>query len=328
MKVYVTRVIPEIGIQMMKNAGIIVSQWTEKRELTQEELVARCKENDGLLTAGSNEINKEFLNACKHLKVISLLSVGYDRVDVAEASRLKIPIGNTPDVLSAATADISFFLMLAVSRKAFYLHKKIINGQWGFYEPTVDLGIELQGRTLGIWGLGKIGLEMARRCVGAYKMKVIYCNRHNNIEAEKELNAVKVSFDELLEQSDVLSIHTALTDETKGKFNKDAFDKMKNTAIFINSARGTIHNEEDLAEALTSGSIWGAGLDVTNPEPMHADNPLLNMPNVAVLPHIGSATKEARDAMAVIAAKNIIAGLQGKRLPHVVNTEIYQPEAE
>lgn len=328
MKVYVTRVIPEIGIQMMKNAGIIVSQWTEKRELTQEELIARCKESDGLLSAGSHEINKEFLNACTHLKVISLLSVGYDRVDVAEAGRLKIPIGNTPDVLSAATADTSFLLMLAVSRKAFYLHKKIINGQWGFYEPTVDLGIELQGRTLGIWGLGKIGLEMARRCVGAYKMKVIYCNRHNNIEAEQELNAVKVSFDQLLEQSDVLSIHTALTDETKGKFNKDAFDKMKNTAIFINSARGAIHNEEDLAEALNNGSIWGAGLDVTNPEPMHADNPLLSMPNVAVLPHIGSATKEARDAMAVIAAKNIIAGLQGKRLPHVVNPEIYQAESE
>ena len=328
MKVYVTRVIPEIGIQMMKNAGIIVSQWTEKRELTQEELIARCKESDGLLSAGSHEINNEFLNACRHLKVISLLSVGYDRVDVAEADRLKIPIGNTPDVLSGATADISFLLMLAVSRKAFYLHKKIINGQWGFYEPTIDLGMELQGRTLGIWGLGKIGLEMARRCVGAYKMKVIYCNRHNNIEAEKELNAVKVSFDELLEQSDVLSIHTALTDETKGKFNRDAFDKMKNTAIFINSARGAIHNEEDLAEALKSGSIWGAGLDVTNPEPMHADNPLLNMPNVAVLPHIGSATTEARDAMAVIAAKNIIAGLQGKRLPHAVNPEIYEPEAE
>lgn len=328
MKVYITRVIPEIGIQMMKNAGIIVSQWTEKRELTQEELIARCKESDGLLSAGSHEINKEFLNACTHLKVISLLSVGYDRVDVAEAGRLKIPIGNTPDVLSGATADISFLLMLAVSRKAFYLHKKIINGQWGFYEPTIDLGMELQGRTLGIWGLGKIGLEMARRCVGAYKMKVIYCNRHNNIEAEQELNAVKVSFDELLEQSDVLSIHTALTDETKGKFNKDAFDKMKNTAIFINSARGAIHNEEDLAEALTSGSIWGAGLDVTNPEPMHADNPLLNMPNVAVLPHIGSATQEARDAMAVIAAKNTIAGLHGKRLPHVVNPEIYQAEAE
>ncbi len=323
MKVYVTRVIPEIGIQMMMNAGITVSQWAEKRNMTEQELISRCKENDALLSAGSNDINKEFLNECAHLKVISLYSVGYDRVDVAEASRLKIPVGNTPDVLSAATADIAFLLMLAVSRKAFYLHKKIINRQWGFYDPATDLGIELRGRTLGIWGLGKIGLEMARRCVVAYKMKVIYCNRNYNFEAEKEFNAVKVSFNTLLEQSDILSIHTALTNETKGKFNKDAFDKMKNTSIFINTARGAIHNEEDLTEALKNGSIWGAGLDVTNPEPMHPDNPLLQMPNVAVLPHIGSATKEARDAMAVIAAKNIIAGLQGKRLPYLVNPEIY-----
>lgn len=323
MKVYVTRVIPEIGSQMMKDAGITVSQWTEKRNMTREEFIARCKESDALLSAGTNSIDKDFLNECSHLKVISLFSVGYDRVDIAEASRLKIPVGNTPDVLSAATADVAFLLMLAVSRKAFYLHQKIINGGWGFSDPTADLGIELKGCTLGIWGLGKIGTEMARRCVGAYEMKVIYCNRHNNIEAERELNAGKVSFDELLEQSDVLSIHTALTDETKGKFSKDAFDKMKNTAIFINTARGSIHNEEDLTEALKNGSIWGAGLDVTNPEPMRADNPLLQLPNVAILPHIGSATKQARDGMAVIAAKNIIAGLQGKRLPYPVNTEVY-----
>lgn len=324
MKVYVTRVIPEIGIQMMKDAGLTVSQWTEKRNMTPEELVARCKENDALLSAGSNDINHEFLHECAHLKVISLYSVGYDRVDIAEATRLKIPVGNTPDVLSAATADVAFLLMLAVSRKAFFLHKKILSNEWGFYDPTNNLGIELQGCTLGIWGLGKIGTEMARRCVGAYKMKVIYCNRHNNLEAEKELNAVKVSFDELLQQSDVLSIHTALTDETKGKFDKNVFGKMKNNSIFINTARGAIYNEDDLVDALRSGSIWGAGLDVTNPEPMHPDNPLLNMPNVAVLPHIGSATRQARDGMAVIAAKNVIAGLQGKPLPHLVNTDVYQ----
>lgn len=322
MKVYVTRVIPEVGIKMLQDAGLMVDVWTEKRNLTEQELIERCKESDALLSAGSNNIGREFLNECRHLKVISLYSVGYDRVDVAEASRLKIPIGNTPDVLSAATADVAFLLMLAVSRKAFYMHKKILSGEWGFYDPTVNLGMELKGKTLGIWGLGKIGSEMARRCIGAYNMKVVYCNRHNNTEAEKEFNAVKVSFDELLEQSDVLSVHTALTSETKGKFDKSAFAKMKNTAIFINTARGGIHNEEDLIEALQNGTIWGAGLDVTNPEPMHADNPLLNMPNVAVLPHIGSATKEARDGMAIIAAKNVIAGLQGKPLPHQVNQEI------
>ena len=323
MKVFVTRVIPEIGIKMMEDAGITVNQWTEKRNPAAEELIVRCKENDALISAGANNIDKQFLNECAHLKVISLYSVGFDGVDVDEATRLKIPVGNTPDVLSAATADIAFLLMIAASRKAFYQHKRIINGDWGFYEPLANLGIELHSHTLGIWGLGKIGSEMARRCAGAFKMKVIYCNRHKNEEAERELGAVQVSFDELLKQSDVLSVHTALTEETKGKFNKDVFRKMKKSSIFINTARGGIHNEEDLIEALQNETIWGAGLDVTNPEPMQANNLLLQMPNVAVLPHIGSATVEARNAMAVIAAKNAIAGLRGERLPHPVNPEVY-----
>lgn len=319
MKVFVTRLIPAIGIEMMQDAGLTVEQWTEKRGLTKEELILHCRQADALLSAGQNQIDKAFLQACNHLKVISLLSVGYDNVDVAEATRLGIPIGNTPGVLNNATADTAFLLMLAASRKAFYQHKKIIKGDWGFYEPTTDLGIELYGKTLGIFGLGKIGLELAKRCTGAYNMKVIYHNRHNNEEAEKQVNATKVTFDELLQQSDVLSVHTALTSETKGKFDLAAFSKMKREAIFLNTARGAIHNEPDLIHALENGTIWGAGLDVTSPEPMQRDNPLLNMPNVAVLPHIGSATVEARNGMTVLAVKNIIAGLRGEVLPNAVS---------
>lgn len=319
MKVFVTRVIPAIGVQMMQDAGITVVQWTEKRGLTKEELIFHCRQYDALLSVGQNEIDKAFLYACSHLKVISLLSVGYDNVDVAEAARLAIPVGNTPGVLNNATADTAFLLMLAASRKAFYQHKKIIKGDWNFYEPTTDLEIELYGKTLGIFGLGKIGLEMAKRCTGAYNMNVIYHNRHTNREAEKLVRAGKVSFDELLLQSDVLSVHTALTAETKGKFDQAAFARMKREAIFINTARGAIHNEHDLIEALEHGTIWGAGLDVTSPEPMLPGNPLLNMPNVAVLPHIGSATIEARNGMAVLAARNVIAGLHGEALPNPVN---------
>jgi lactate dehydrogenase-like 2-hydroxyacid dehydrogenase len=328
MKVYVTRAIPDVAIDMIEKAGITVNIWKEKRNLSFEELVKNCKESDALLSAGAGNLNKEFLNECRHLKVISLYSVGYDRVDIAEATRLGIPVGNTPDVLSAATADVAFLLMLAVSRKAFYHHKRISRGDWGFSDPMADLGTELKGKTLGIWGLGKIGSEMARRCVGAYNMKVIYCNRHNQLDAEKEFNATKVSFDELLQQSDVLSVHTALTAETKGKFDLAAFQKMRSSAIFINTARGAIHNEEDLFTALRERMIWGAGLDVTNPEPMLPDNPLLEMSNVAVLPHIGSATKEAREGMAIIAAKNLIAGVLGEPLPHVVNPEVYEQKPE
>jgi lactate dehydrogenase-like 2-hydroxyacid dehydrogenase len=227
-------------------------------------------------------------------------------------------------VLSNATADTAFLLMMAVSRKAFFMHKRIIAGQWDFFEPLADLGIELTGKTLGILGLGKIGFEMAKRCKGAYQMKVIYHNRGTNAEAEKELGAIKVSFDELLRQSDVLSVHTSLTPETKNLFDKNAFSKMKSTSIFVNAARGGIHNEHDLTEALQNKTIWGAGLDVTNPEPMVHNNPLLAMENVAILPHIGSATMETREAMAKLAALNIIAGIKGERLPYPVNPEVYQ----
>jgi len=323
MKVFIPRIIPEAGMKLLKEAGLEVTVWTEKRALSKQELIDHCMGKDALLSV-SSRLDAAFLNACKHLKVIALHSVGYDNVDVEEATKLKIPVGNTPGVLSAATADTAFLLMLATSRKAFYMHKQIQKGKWGFFEPTANLGIELYGKTLGVCGLGKIGTEMARRCKGAYHMDIIYHNRHHNEEAENELGAVKVSFDELVKNSDVLTVHTALTPKTKGVFDYHIFSRMKPEAIFINTARGAIHNEEDLKRALEEGLIWGAGLDVTNPEPMHADNPLLDMPNVSVLPHIGSATVQTRDAMAVLAAKNIIAGLKGQRLPNIVNPEVYE----
>lgn len=326
MKVFVTRLIPEVGIKKLQNAGIEIVEWKEKRELSQPELIKYCKQCDALLSAGYNKMDAYFLNECSHLKVIALHSVGYDNVDIAEADRLKIPVGNTPGVLNGPTADIAFLLMLAVARKAFYLHEKIVKGDWKFFEPTANLGIQLYGKTLGIYGLGNIGFEMGKRCVGAYNMKVIYHNHNKNGRAENELNAEYVSFEELLKRSDVLSVHTNLSKETRGKFDKTVFEKMKETSIFINTARGAIHNEEDLIHALQNGTIWGAGLDVTNPEPMKKDNPLLTMPNAAVLPHIGSATFETRNEMADIATENIIAGLSGKRIPFPVNPEVYEKE--
>ena len=249
MKVFITRIIPEAGLKLLRDAGIEIHEWKKKRELTPAELIEYCKPCDALLVAGYNKIDAHFLQQCKHLKVVALHSVGFDSVDVPEATRLKIPIVNTPGVVSVATADTAFLLMLAVARKAFYLHKKIIKGEWKYFEPTVNLGIELTGKTLGIYGLGKIGFEMAKRCAGAYNMKIIYNNRHNNLEAEKTLNAKLVSFDELLNESDVISVHSVLSDETKGKFDKTSFEKMKPSSIFINTTRGRIHNEKDLVRA-------------------------------------------------------------------------------
>ncbi|MBO9727475.1 MAG: D-glycerate dehydrogenase [Chitinophaga sp.] len=319
MKVFTTRVIPEEGLLLLQRAGVTVKQWTERKELTLEDMIEQCKDQDALFYAGGRHIDRPFMEHARHLKVISLLSVGYDNVDLKAATELGIQITNTPGVLSNATADTAFLLMQAVARKAFYQHKRILNGDWGFSTPTANLGIDIEGKTLGIWGLGNIGTVMAKRCKAAFDMKILYCNRHRNKAAEKELGATFVSFDELLAQSDVLSVHTSLTPETKDKFNLEAFRKMKPTAIFINAARGGIHNETDLLFALQDGLIWGAGLDVTNPEPMQPDNPLLNMPTVAILPHIGSATVETRNAMSRIAAENVLAALEGRPVPNPVN---------
>lgn len=323
MKVLITRKFPEAGLQLLKEAGYTITEYTERRNLTQQELITACKTQDALISIGPNKLNADFFTACNNLKVISLMSVGYDNLDTAAATKAGIPVSNTPDVLSKATADVAFLLMIAVSRKAFYLHQSIIAGNWNFYDPNENLGIELYNKTLGIFGLGKIGLEMAKKCKAAYNMNIIYHNRRPNKEAEKEIAAEYVSFDELLKRSDVLSVHANLSKETKGLFNKDAFSKMKPTSIFINTARGEEHNEADLIQALQSNTIWGAGLDVTNPEPMVKDNPLLFMPSVCVLPHIGSATAETRSAMAATVAKNIIAGLQGRQLPNIINREVY-----
>ncbi len=305
-KVLIARVIPSVAEDLLKQAGFTVSVWKGNQVMTKDELIEHARKVDALLSLGSNKLDRSFFETCKHLEIVSQFAVGFDNIDVAAATEFKIPVCNTPDVLSEATADVAFGLMINVSRKMFYNHKLILRGEWKQFEPLKNLGFELTGKTLGIFGLGRIGSIMAQRCKGAYGMNVIYHNRNRNLEAEKETNARYVDFDTLLRESDILSIHSALTPETTGLFNKHVFSKMKRTAVFINTARGGVHNENDLIEALQNGTIWGAGLDVTNPEPMQANNPLLQMPNVAVLPHIGSATLEARTGMARLAAENII----------------------
>ncbi|HEX5154921.1 MAG TPA: D-glycerate dehydrogenase [Parafilimonas sp.] len=323
MKVFITRIIPEAGLQLLKDAGLTITMNTERRNLSKEELISMSQQNDIVLNGGFDKMDAVYFDQCQHLKAFSLMTVGYDNVDVAAATKYKIPVSNTPGVLSNATSDAAFLLMLAVSRKAFYMNRLIMEDKWNFYDPTANLGTELYNATLGIYGLGKIGVEMAKKAKAAYGMNIIYHNRNRNEAAEKLLEATYVSFEELLAQSDVLSVHANLSEQTRGIFDKKAFDKMKPTSIFINTARGGLHNEDDLQYALKNNIIWGAGLDVTNPEPMAKDNPLLTMPNACVLPHIGSATKQARDAMATLAAQNVIAASKGEPLPNVINPEVY-----
>jgi glyoxylate reductase len=287
--------------------------------MTTDELVEKCQGVQALLATGSNKIDRDFLQRCSHLEVISQFGAGYDNIDVEAASAQGIIVGNAPDAMSDATADIAFTLMLTASRKICYLHKSIISGEWGYFQPRANLGLELKGKTLGVFGMGRIGFEMAKRCKGAYGMKIIYCSRNDKPQTDQELGARRVTFEELLSGSDVLSVHCALNDETRGLFNSDTFSKMKRTALFINTSRGPVHNQEHLYQALVSGTIWGAGLDVTDPEPMSPDDPLLTLENVALTPHIGSATVEARDEMSRLAANNIIQFYRGEQLDNQVN---------
>lgn len=321
-KIFVSSVIPQIGIDLLQQEGFAVTTWNELTPIPRDILIEKTKQCNALLATLTGKLDAHFMNECKHLDIISNFGVGYDNIDVVEATRLGIAVGNTPGVLTNATADVAFGLMIAASRKMFYMHKKILKGEWKHFTPTENLGIELKNKTLGVFGLGRIGVEMAKRSKGAYDMNIIYHNRRHNTEAEKLLDAEYVSFDELLAQSDVISVHSALTEETKGVFNKDAFSKMKPTSIFVNTSRGGVHNEEDLLDALNTGKIWGAGLDVTNPEPMSKDNPLLQMDTVAVLPHIGSATVEARNGMSRLAAENIIGFYKNGRVPNLVNPDV------
>lgn len=323
MKVFISRNIPQEGIDTLKSNGLTVIVNSENKKLTQDELIEACQDVDLLLNVGHANLNAHFLNSCTHLKGIALASVGYDHIDLQAATSLGIPVSNTPDVLSGATADVAFLLMLAVSRKAFYRANEVREGKWKDFEFMQDLGIELNNKTLGIYGLGRIGIEMAKKAKAAYNMDIIYHNRNRNEEAEQQLGAKYVSFEELLKQSDVISLHNNLSPETLYKFNKDTFKQMKESSILINTARGKVVKEDDLFEALQNGVIWGAGLDVTDPEPMSPDNPLLQLPNVCVLPHIGSATIETRTQMAVMTARNIIAAAKSENMPQIVNKEVY-----
>ncbi len=320
-KIYLSRILPAIGADLLREQGFIVNIAENDEPRAPSKLIEIAQKHNALITVSGDKLDKSFLEKCRHLKIISQFAAGYDNIDLVEATRLGIPVCNTPDAMTEATADIAFGLMIACSRKMFYMHKTIARNEWGHFRPTAHLGIELKNKTVGIFGLGRIGMAMARRCKGAYDMKIIYCNRQPNAEAEKNLDAQRVSFDQLLRESDVLSVHSVLSDDTRGIFDRAAFGKMKKSAIFINTSRGSIHHEEDLIQALSSGQIWGAGLDVTNPEPMESNNPLLGMENVAVLPHIGSATVEARNEMSRMAARNIIEFYKTGIVPNLLNPE-------
>ncbi len=320
-KVFVTRVIPAAGLDRVR-AACDAEIWPEQLPPPPDVLKAKLVDCEGVLSLLTDRFDAAVMDALPRLRVISNYAVGFNNIDVKAATERGICVGNTPGVLTDATADMAFCLLITAARRVVEGHNYSIAGQWKTWEPLGHIGQDLAGKTLGIVGMGRIGFALAERCRGGWGMNVIYHDMYRSEKAEKELGAHQVDFDTLLRDSDFVSVHTDLNDATRGMFNASAFRKMKPTAVFINTARGPIMVQRELADALRSGVIFAAGLDVTDPEPPSLDDPLLELPNVVIAPHIASATVASRNGMAEIAADNLILGLEGKPLRCWVNPEV------
>jgi glyoxylate reductase len=282
-------------------------------------LLDKARGVDGLLCTLNDRIDAHLMDSAgPQLKVISQMAVGYDNIDLKAAQARGIKIGNTPGVLTDATADLAFALLLAAARRLVEGVEYIRSGQWITWDPRALLGGDLVGSTLGIIGLGRIGQAVARRAAG-FEMRLLAHSPRCAPEEAARVNATLVSLEELLRQSDYVSIHVPLKPETHHMIGQAQLALMKPTAMLINTARGPIVDQRALVEALKQGVIGGAALDVTDPEPIPTDDPLLSLPNVLVVPHIGSASLRTRDRMALMAAENLIAGVTGQPLPNAVN---------
>ncbi|HID33140.1 MAG TPA: D-glycerate dehydrogenase [Anaerolineae bacterium] len=321
--VFVTRLLPDPAMQRLQAVDLVLDVWPEPGPPPYDELLRRASGVHGLLTLLTDRINARLLDAAgPQLRVISQMAVGVDNIDLAACTARGIPVGHTPGVLSDAVADLTIGLMIATARRFFEAHADMRAGRWRTWEPMGWTGPDLYGATVGIVGLGRIGEAVARRLQG-FGVRILYHNRGPNPRAG-ELGATYVSFDELLESSDFVTLHCPYTPETHHLIGADALARMKPSAILINTARGGVVDQDALVEALRSGQILAAGLDVFTPEPLSPDHPLLRLPNVTALPHIGSASIATRIKMAQMAVDNLLAGLAGQRLPHCANPEVYE----
>ena len=318
-RVLVTRLIPEVGLRRIVQE-CQAEVWEEPLPPPRDVLLKKIAGCDGVLSLLTERIDAELMDAAgPQLKVISNFAVGFNNVDVAEATRRGIRVGNTPGVLTEATADMAFALLISASRRIVEAQDYIREGNWKTWEPLGHIGQDLVGKTLGIVGMGRIGHALARRCHGGWNMRILYVDKFRNEAAEQDFDAQHVEWNTLLSESDFVSVHVDLNSETEGMFDRDAFAQMRPTAVFVNSARGPIHNQQDLYDALVQGEIFAAGLDVTNPEPLDLEDPLLKLSNCVIAPHIASGTVSSRNGMAEIAANNLLAGVRGEPLRCWVN---------
>jgi glyoxylate reductase len=287
------------------------------------ELVERLSQADGLFSLLTVPVDEAILGQAPHLRVVSNMAVGVDNIDLAACTRRGIPVGNTPGVLTEATADLSMALILAAARRLPESAADARAGRWSTWNPTGWLGTDLSEAVLGIAGMGKIGRAVAARAHG-FGMRMIYHDLSPIPEIEERMGVLYVSFEDLLAQSDILTLHLPLTEQTRGLLNAQALQRMKPDAILVNAARGPIVETAALQLALEQRWIRAAALDVTDPEPLPPDHPLYALPNCLIVPHIGSATHQTRRRMAELACLNLLAGLEGKRLPYCVNPEVYR----
>jgi glyoxylate reductase len=320
MKVFVTRAIPTAGIQFLrKHCTVEINPYD--RQMTKQEIIQAIHDKDGLLCLLTDPIDKDILLEEPQLKAVANYAVGYDNIDVFTATKHGIAICNTPGVLTDTTAELAWALVFSVTRRVVEADRFSRAGRFKGWEPLLMLGTDITNKTLGIVGTGRIGTAMALKSRG-FDMHVIYYDNNKNSVLENTLNATKVSLDTLIRTADIISIHLPLTKHTHHLIGKKELQSMKKTTVLINTARGSIIEEKALIKALEDKWIFGAGLDVYEYEPAISPE-LMKQKNVVLLPHIGSATMETRSNMAVMAAQNLLTGMQGKQPPNCVNPEIY-----
>jgi len=321
-RVFVSRIIPDEGLRKIRDATD-ADVWTDELPPPREELLRRVEGIDGLVSLLTDRVDDELLDrAGSQLKVVSNYAVGFDNVDVAACTRRGIPVGNTPGVLTETTADLAWALIMAAARRVAEGDRYVRAGRWRTWGPLLLLGSDVHGSTIGVVGFGRIGQAVARRATG-FGMRILYHDLARAPEdVERELGATFVPLEVLLAQSDFVSLHVNLTDVTRQLINRERLATMKPHAVLVNTSRGPVVDQAALFEALRDGVIGAAGLDVTDPEPIRADDPLLTLENCLVVPHIASASHATRGQMASMAAANLLAGLRGEPLPNPVNPEV------
>ena len=316
-QVAVTRIIPDAGLDLLRDSAEI-RLWENELPPSPDELDALLDGADGALTLLTDKIDGAVLDRHPQLKVVSNFAVGFDNVDVDAATERGVAVCNTPNVLNDATAEMAFTLMTAAARRVVESADYVRDGKWKTWGPMLLMGQGLTDATLGIVGFGRIGKKLARM-VSGFDMKILVYDVYYDADAEKEFGVEYVSMAELLEKSDFISLHVLLNDETHHMISSDQFAQMKSTAVLVNAARGPVVDTDALVQALQNGDIFAAGLDVTDPEPLPADHPLVSLPNCTVVPHIASATVKSRNDMASLAARNVIAVLNGEEPDAIVN---------